>query len=352
MALELTVELNKNFERTEELTEEEKADWRAVWRISQEPGGKERRAELLEQKRVKEIKALMYIPAVWAEGEEPKDNNPDDVEQQVVSEIPDDDRKMPGVDKEMPTPTEPKMPLELAYFMGLAQDGVTQTAYKMGPLNPEWIRRFFKGVYMQLVMLKPLAWWPMVVGNARDDTDVAPQGLLVEKLKLRYQQFDRKQCLTKGIASSLYYCGLKTEAFAINQLGTKYELLTKSIALTELKKDMQKFVPCIGDCEIFNVRNAKKRTMRKMSIKELIEKKTKFPTVVIPWGVDGGNNHSFVVIDDLIFDSTQVSAMKLCQASLDWICGKQGMAKVDVALRFNTSHGTKEKLKHKEKKNW
>ena len=73
---------------------------------------------------------------------------------------------------------------------------------------------------------------------------------------------------------------------------------------------------------------------------------------MIPWGVDCGNNHSFVVIDDLIFDSTQVSAMKLCQASLDWICGNEGMATIDVALRFNVSHGTKEKLKHKDMKNW
>jgi hypothetical protein len=57
------------------------------------------------------------------------------------------------------------------------------------------------------------------------------------------------------------------------------------------------------------------------------------------------------VVDDLIFDSTQTYAMRLCRDSLDWICGGQ-MESINVALRFNTSHGTKEKLKHKDTTNW
>ncbi len=67
---------------------------------------------------------------------------------------------------------------------------------------------------------------------------------------------------------------------------------------------------------------------------------------------DGSNNHAFVVVDDLIFDSTQTHAMKLCRESLDWICGEKRIASINIALRFNQSFGTKEELQHKEKTNW
>jgi hypothetical protein len=80
--------------------------------------------------------------------------------------------------------------------------------------------------------------------------------------------------------------------------------------------------------------------------------KTMFPTVIIPYGKDGLNNHAFVVVDYLIFGSTQTHAMKLCRESLDWICGENGMASINIALRFNQSFGTKERLQHKEKTNW
>ena len=88
-------------------------------------------------------------------------------------------------------------------------------------------------------------------------------------------------------------------------------------------------------------------------MEDLIKIKTKFPTVVIPHGNDGSNNHAVVVIEDRIFDSTQAYALKLCRESLDWICGEKGMAKnIDIAMRFNDSHGTKKKLEHKGLKNW
>jgi hypothetical protein len=37
---------------------------------------------------------------------------------------------------------------------------------KLGPLNPDWIKHFLKGVFVRLIMLKPNHWWPMVIGNA------------------------------------------------------------------------------------------------------------------------------------------------------------------------------------------
>jgi hypothetical protein len=142
------------------------------------------------------------------------------------------------------------------------------------------------------------------------------------------------------------------EAKALSLLAGKYEYLPKTTALKELKKNMQLFVPCIGDCELFNSWPSKKNTIKKLSVQDLLEKPTKFSTVVIPYGSDSSNNHSFVVVDDLIFDSTQVFALKLCQKSLDWICRKEGIGSIDAAMHFNQGHGTRTRLSHKETSNW
>ena len=324
-------ELDKHFPQTNQLTPLEQQEWAALFELA-DNGDKTSKAIVEEQTMVKEMSRMMYVPAVYLEGQEPPpDNETENAER--------DDH----ITYE---------PIEPAHFMGYTFEPVRKHSTKVGPLNPEWVRRFFKGVYVQLLMLKPKHWWPMVVGNTREENDEAPKELMVLKVKVKHLQFDREQCLVKGVASSLYYCGLGQGAHAIGALATKFENLTKEIALKELKKAMRQYVPCIGDCQTFNVRTTKKKPIKKLSIDDLIEKKTPFPTVVIPFGKDGSNNHSFVVVDDLVFDSTQAYALKLCRASLDWICGGSGMASIDVALRFNRGHGTKEKLPNKDRKNW
>ena len=52
---------------------------------------------------------------------------------------------------------------------------------------------------------------------------------------------------------------------------------------------------------------------------------TEFPTVVVPQGRDGSVNHAVCIVDDLVFDSTQPKALKLCRETLDWVCGGQWM---------------------------
>jgi hypothetical protein len=118
---------------------------------------------------------------------------------------------------------------------------------------------------------------------------------VVSGIPVLYQQFEREQYLVMGVAFSLHYCGLVEEAKAMSLLAGKYEYLPKTTTLSELKKDMQLFVPCISDCELFNSWPSKKKTIKKLSVQELLEKTTRFPRVVIPYGSDGSNNHSFVV---------------------------------------------------------
>ncbi len=92
---------------------------------------------------------------------------------------------------------------------------------------------------------------------------------------------------------------------AMHLQARRYEDLSKEIALIELRKDSRQKVPCIGECMMLNAKTLKKKSIkRKLSIQDLIEKRTRCPTVVIRFGRDGSNNHSYVVVDDLIFDST------------------------------------------------
>ena len=67
-------------------------------------------------------------------------------------------------------------------------------------LNPEWVKDHFHGVFVQLVMLKPHTWWPVVIGLHREDDKVAPESLVVKQVYLKYPQHDFDHCLTKGMA--------------------------------------------------------------------------------------------------------------------------------------------------------
>ena len=47
-----------------------------------------------------------------------------------------------------------------------------------------------------------------------------------------------------------------------------------------------------------------KKTL-KMTVEQLVNNKTIYPTLVVPTGNDGSTGHAISIMDDLIFDSTQ-----------------------------------------------
>jgi hypothetical protein len=193
---------------------------------------------------------------------------------------------------------------------------------------------------VNLVMLEPEVWFPVPIGNSRPAKEKASEKLLVRKVPIHYEQFNRDHCLINGVASCLHYCGEEKAAVKLHHQALQFENLPRDLAIKKLKVAMLQCVPCIGDCTIFNVRNAKKRTIKNLSIEDLITTRTRFPTIIIPLGNDGSYNHAVVVIDDIIFYSTQEFALKLCRESLDWICGDKGIASTYIALRFNRGNAT------------
>jgi hypothetical protein len=150
MVTQLTQHLNRDFQLTNQLTKlEQQQEWRAVIRLADGrgkerkdecKGEKDRKDECKEKKTVKEIKVSQYVPAVWAEGDKPKEDNEKE-DGEVLEDLPDD--SLVPLPVPPPVPTNPKEPLEKAYFVGIAQDPTTKNVYKTEPLNPDWVQRFF-----------------------------------------------------------------------------------------------------------------------------------------------------------------------------------------------------------------
>jgi hypothetical protein len=92
--------------------------------------------------------------------------------------------------------------------------------------------------------------------------------------------------------------------------------------------------------------------MNHISLDELVQNKTIFPTMVIPHANDGSASHAVVVADDIIFDATLSYAMKLCRESFEWICGKHGVGGIERALRFDKPDKTEKRYMRTMLKNW
>ena len=209
-------------------------------------------------------------------------------------------------------------------------------------INTEWIASWLSIVYFRLATKLPNVWLHVPIGNSR--ADLAP-GHTLTNIPLRYPQGELNLCLIKALASTLYYMGLFGESGRLNLCSYKYEHLSLEEARENLQKDMKQCCPCIGIGRGFNLPRgvgvrSKKNRKAKMTLQNLLEDKSPFPTVIIPRGTDMSVNHAVCVIDDIIFDSTQPKALWLTKETLDWICGGQGCEGIHLALRFERGFNT------------
>ena len=115
---------------------------------------------------------------------------------------------------------------------------------------------------------------------------------------------------------------------------------------------MQLHLKPIGRDVVYNVRNARNK-IRMLDIAELMEKGTRFPIIVIPRANDGGTQHAVCVIDDLIFDSTQTVALRLCAETWSWICSlNDGFEGVAEAYALKDKNQTQKNWTHTVRSNW
>ena len=288
------------------------------------------RGEMSEQEKyeaeVLEIDSLMYVPA-------------------------DSDRKRRRTVTFMTRGLAPRVKVR-EHFKGLVKLPGKKGNRIVEDISPEWVEYIFLPVYVELVKKQPRQWWPVVVGEAKKkgkSNFVSPS--LSTSIKVKYQQGDWNQCLFKATASALHYCGQTDAASYLSNVAPSVQYLPREQAILSLRDHMIKHVPEIGGVAAFN-QHQKRRKTNRLTIDGLIESKTRFLTLVIPRANDGSASHAVVVVDDIIFDATQIWAIKLCKEGLDWICGECGMGDIEMALRFERPVKTKKKYARTMKRNW
>jgi hypothetical protein len=229
-------------------------------------------------------------------------------------------------------------------FKGLVKSPDTNTTKVVEDLSPAWVEDVFRPVFVELVKKSPRQWCPVVVGNARQgDLKVPPPNLLIILRRVECQQGDWNQFLFKATASALHYCGQSEAASCVSNAAPAVQYLPREKAILSLRDRIMMHAPEIGGIIAFN-QHRKRRKMNGLSLDELVQNKTIFPTMVISRANDGSASHTVVVVEDIIFDATQSHAMKLCRESFEWICGKHGVREIERALHF-------EKLDKTEKRN-
>ena len=138
--------------------------------------------------------------------------------------------------------------------------------------------------------------------------------------------------------------GLRHESGQLYNLRWTYFTAPMDMGLKMIKADMAKHAKCIGMSTSLCVPRelagpSKKKRIKRISLKDLIEDLHPYPTVVILAGTDGQVDHAICIVDNIIFDSTQQFALRLNMDSFNWICGDGGCQGIYVAFRFHKGAG-------------
>ena len=209
-------------------------------------------------------------------------------------------------------------------------------------VTEEWVGSWMSVIFFETCKRLPLTWLHVPAGNSRED--LAPAQLLSSE-KVHYPQGRRALCMLKSLASAMFYVGLRKESGMINSLSKAYENIDSKVAFEKLREAMKEKAPTIGIGVAYNLpwapKNRKRKKHKRLTLEELVDMKTIYPTLIIPLGADGQVSHAVCVVDDLIFDSTQPWALHLCKESLDWVCGQCGARDIYLAVRFKHSFGKK-----------
>jgi hypothetical protein len=111
------------------------------------------------------------------------------------------------------------------------------------------------------------------------------------------------------------------------------------MVLDAVRKHMMEDLPCEGQAVVFNRMKSRRRHTIHLSRSELVTERMPFLALIRPVGKDGSSDHVVCVVNDLIFDLRLAYALKLCEESLDLVCGWKGMAELGIIFRFCMHYG-------------
>ena len=191
-----------------------------------------------------------------------------------------------------------------------------------------WMDENFHPDYIEMTKFRD-QFLPVPVGDSNEQE--APVELLTD-IKIAFPHKQRSTCLFSSTASALAYCKRKPEATSLIRRSNKVENLDLSSQIKEIRNFMESYIPSVGVCKVYGVRTGRHKRVE-LTLQDLCENITPYVTIVIPQMTNGSQNHAFCVVDDLIFDSTQVKALKLQESSVEWICQpNNGFRKIHSAF--------------------
>ena len=203
----------------------------------------------------------------------------------------------------------------------------------------------------------PYKWVGPTIEDANVGTGDAPLELCTKQPCL-YQQHNDPYCITYSFASALWYCGLHDGAQWMHDAAPQFaDMNDCDEQIDHLLSLTKNVVPWIGQPTVYGVRTkGHDRKLRELEWDTLFNERTRWPTIVLPRLPDGKCTHAFCVVDDLIFDSTNPCALKLCMDSVRWLF-RERETTIQVAYRFNHKYSPKNnkvrgRYKRKMRKNW
>ena len=197
-------------------------------------------------------------------------------------------------------------------------------------INPKWVEYYFRRAFWGMLLLNPGKWFPVPIGQCRED--IAPMYLSTQ-VECVFQQKEADYCLFYCLASALHYMGYPNEAKNLAAQAENGLDTDGKSAVEALLAWMELIFPSLAGYQSFGNFNKKKKGF--ISVKTLCLERSPFPTVVVPLGKDKSLNHAVCVIDDLVFDSTQMFALKLKRKTFDWVVQADGVEMIHGAYRFH-----------------
>ena len=209
-------------------------------------------------------------------------------------------------------------------------------------ISPKWVASWMGVIHYRMSKRLRGKFVHVPAGSSR--LEEAPDSILVKGTHIRYPQGTQNLCLLKSLISALYYMGLRQESGQLYNLRWTYFTAPMDMGLKMIKADMAKHAKCIGMSTSLCVPRelagpSKKKRIKRISLKDLMEDLHPYPTVVILEGKDGQVDHAVCIVDNIIFDSTQQYALRLNMDSFNWICGDGGCQGIYVAFRFHKGAG-------------
>jgi hypothetical protein len=174
------------------------------------------------------------------------------------------------------------------------------------------------------------AWVPVPVGNARITTASSPPPSAIAHLvECHYHQGNKNLCLFYSFASALFHLGYVKESEQVRMAGHGLEHHDRNSQIAHLRKTAVSLNIFVKNPLVWGQRKKRYRQF------DIFGDISEYPTVVIPWGGDGGVQHAITIVGRYIFDSSYPKGLRLSDTSLDWCVNtKMGFLSVFFAIRF------------------